>query len=55
MQDDFLPFAEMTFCSFSPVGFNGNLSLLDILFVSRGLKQMEVFWGVFGHTCKMGI
>ena len=36
-----LPFAE-EYCIFSPVGFNGNLSLLEICVFFRRLKQMEV-------------
>ena len=34
-----LPFAQ-EYCLFSPVGFKGNLSLLEIFFFSRGLKQI---------------
>ena len=34
---------------FSPVGFKGNLSLLDIFF-SRGLKQMEGKYADSGFT-----
>ena len=48
------PFAEMNICLFPLVGFKGNLSLLENMFIfSRGLKQMEVvskwvpFWFPF--------
>ena len=36
-----LPFAE-DYVLISPVGFKGNLELLEILFFSRGLEQMAV-------------
>ena len=33
-------------CLFSPVGFGGNLPLLEILLFSRGLMQMEAFYSL---------
>ena len=35
-----LQFAQMNMLLLSPVGFNGNLSLLDISHFCRGVKQM---------------